>query len=196
MKSTSRKVILASKSPRRKQIMEWADFSFEIITQNTPEDIPENAEPRSVPEYLASLKGKAVAATVDLENSLVIAADTIVLLNEKIYGKPVDRNDAIAILKELSGKTHEVITGVSLHWNREHHSFSETTRVWFDNLTADEINYYIDTFKPYDKAGAYAIQEWIGVTTIKKVDGCFFNVMGLPMNRLYHEMKRLGFVAD
>jgi len=186
--------ILASKSPRRKQILEWAAIPFEIKTEDTPEDFSDDMPVREVPAYLASLKGKAVADKADLNNSIVIAADTIVLLNNKIYGKPVDRSDAIKILQELSGNMHEVITGVSLHWGNQHHVFSEITRVWFSPLTQAEIEFYIDTYAPYDKAGAYAIQEWIGVTTIKKVEGCFFNVMGLPMNRLYHELKRLGLI--
>jgi septum formation protein len=192
--SANLRFILASKSPRRKQILEWAAIPFEIQTEDTPEDFSDDMPVREVPAYLASLKGKAVANSVDLNKAVVIAADTIVLLNEKIYGKPVDRNDAIKILQELSGNMHEVITGVSLHWGNKHHSFSETTRVCFSPLTQTEIEFYVDTYAPYDKAGAYAIQEWIGVTTIKKVEGCFFNVMGLPMNRLYHELKQLKLI--
>lgn len=183
--------ILASQSPRRKQILEWAAIPFTIITKNVAEDYSDDMPVRAVPAYLASIKGKAVASDIDLNEHIVISADTIVLYNNKIYGKPKDREDAIQILQELSGKTHEVITGVSILWNNEQVVFDETTKVHFSPLTQQEIEFYIDTYKPYDKAGAYAIQEWIGVTTILKVEGCFFNVMGLPMNRLYHELKKL-----
>ncbi len=183
--------ILASQSPRRKQILEWAAIPFEIITKDVAEVYSDDMPVRDVPSYLASIKGKAVAEDVDLNKHVIISADTIVLHHNKIYGKPKDREDAIQILQELSGNTHEVITGVSLIWNHEQVVFDETTKVHFSPLTQQEIEFYIDTYKPYDKAGAYAIQEWIGVTTILKVEGCFFNVMGLPMNRLYHEMKRL-----
>jgi len=187
----NRKIILASQSPRRKQILEWAALPFEIIIKNVEEVFPDNLSASDVPEYLATLKANAVAVGIDLDNSIVIAADTIVVLEEVIYGKPKDRQHAIEILQKLSGKKHEVITGVCLLWNDKQFTFSETTHVSFSKLTQQEIEFYIDTYKPYDKAGAYAIQEWIGVTTIQKIDGCFFNVMGLPMNRLYHEMKRL-----
>ena len=186
--------ILASQSPRRKQILEWAAIPFTIVTKDVAEDYSDDMPVREVPAYLASIKGKAVAAETDLNKHVVISADTIVLFNNKIYGKPKDREDAIRILHELSGNTHEVITGVSIIWNNQQVVFDETTRVHFSALTTAEIEFYIDNYKPYDKAGAYAIQEWIGVTTIKKVEGCFFNVMGLPMNRLYHELKRLGLL--
>jgi septum formation protein len=187
----NRKIILASQSPRRKQILEWAALPFEIIIKNVEEVFPDNLSASDVPEYLATLKANAVAIDIDLDNSIVIAADTIVVLEEVIYGKPKDRQHAIEILQKLSAKKHEVITGVCLLWNNKQFTFSETTHVSFSKLTQQEIEFYIDTYKPYDKAGAYAIQEWIGVTTIQKIEGCFFNVMGLPMNRLYHEMKRL-----
>jgi septum formation protein len=183
--------ILASQSPRRKQILEWAAIPFTIVTKDVAEVYSNDMPVREVPAYLASIKGKAVAVETDLNSHVVISADTIVLFNNKIYGKPKDREDAIRILHELSGNTHEVITGVSIIWNNEQVIFDETTRVHFSPLTTAEIEFYVDTYKPYDKAGAYAIQEWIGVTTIQKVEGCFFNVMGLPMNRLYHELKRL-----
>jgi septum formation protein len=189
------KFILASKSPRRKQILEWAAIPFQIITEETAEEYPESMPKRNVPKYLATLKGSVIHNKVkNTESSVVIAADTIVLFNEKIFGKPVNREDAVRILSELSGNMHEVITGVSIHWQNNHFSFSETTRVWFSPITQSEIEFYVDNYKPYDKAGSYAIQEWIGVTTIQKVEGCFFNVMGLPMNRLYHELKKLELI--
>ncbi len=187
----SHQFILASQSPRRKQILEWAAIPFRVITKDVAEDYSDDMPVREVPAYLASIKGKAVAAETDLNSHVVISADTIVLFNNKIYGKPKGREDAIRILHELSGNTHEVITGVSIIWNNQQVVFDETTQVHFSPLTTAEIEFYIDTYKPYDKAGAYAIQEWIGVTTIQKVEGCFFNVMGLPMNKLYHELKRL-----
>lgn len=190
------KIILASKSPRRKQILEWANIPFEIVAQETEEDVPQDMPVSEIPAYLAMKKGQAVANIVDLDSSLVIAADTIVVWQGNIFGKPSHRQEAVDILKKLSGSMHEVLTGVSLHWQKQQTVFTEQTRVWFSPLTDKEIEYYIDKYAPYDKAGAYAIQEWIGVTTICKVEGCFFNVMGLPMNRLYHTMKTHGLLTE
>jgi septum formation protein len=189
------KVVLASKSPRRKQILEWAAIPFDVIAEDVPEDIPPGLPVEQVPEYLASQKSNAISRHVSLHDTLVIAADTVVVLNNIVYSKPAHRSDAIRILHELSGRMHQVITGVSLQWQQKHVTFHEVTKVWFSPLTSQEIEFYVDTYAPYDKAGAYAIQEWIGVTTIQKVEGCFFNVMGLPMNRLYHEMKQLGLMC-
>jgi len=181
--------ILASQSPRRKQLLAWADLQFDIIVSAADEDFPAEMEVQDVPVFIA--KNKAVAVQEKINNELpvhkgkwIIAADTIVVLDHEIIGKPVDREDAIAILKKLSGKTHRVITGVYLINGAESQFFSETTLVHFHPLTDEQIHYYIDHYQPYDKAGAYGIQDWIGVIGIKGIEGDFYNVMGLPVSKL------------
>ena len=181
--------ILASQSPRRKQLLAWADLQFDIIVSAADEDFPLDMEVQDVPVYIA--KNKAVAVQEKINNELpvhkgkwIIAADTIVVLDHEIIGKPVDREDAIAILKKLSGKTHRVITGVYLMNDIDTRFFSETTLVHFHSLTLAQIEYYIDQYQPYDKAGAYGIQDWIGVIGIKGIEGDFYNVMGLPVSKL------------
>ena len=181
--------ILASQSPRRKQLLAWADLQFDIIVSAADEDFPLDMEVQDVPVYIA--KNKALAVQEKIKNELpvhkgkwIIAADTIVVLDHEIIGKPVDREDAIAILQKLSGKTHRVITGVYLMNDTDTRFFSETTLVHFHPLTLAQIAYYIDQYQPYDKAGAYGIQDWIGVIGIKGIEGDFYNVMGLPVSKL------------
>ncbi|MFM6995003.1 MAG: Maf family protein [Sediminibacterium sp.] len=181
--------ILASQSPRRKQLLAWADLQFDIIVSAADEDFPLDMEVQDVPVYIA--KNKALAVQEKINNELpvhkgkwIIAADTIVVLDNEIIGKPIDREDAIAILKKLSGKTHRVITGVYLMNDTDTRFFSETTLVHFHPLTLAQIAYYIDQYQPYDKAGAYGIQDWIGVVGIKGIEGDFYNVMGLPVSKL------------
>jgi len=176
------KVILASQSPRRKQLLEWAEVDFEIIVANTDETYPANLSPEEIAIYIAFEKAKAVQAKAG--DKIIIAADTIVVLNDEIIGKPVDRNDAIKILNKLSGSHHKVITGVVILRNEKEISFADTTDVEFHSLTQSQVEFYVDKYKPYDKAGAYAIQEWIGVVGIKRIDGDFYNVMGLPVSRV------------
>ena len=181
--------ILASQSPRRKQLLEWAEVDFEIIIHPTDESYPPHLTPEAVAVYIAEQKGKAV-----LENAkgkTVIAADTIVVLNNDIIGKPKDRNDAVSILSRLSGNKHYVITGVAILNSETHLSFSDVTEVEFHPLTNDQIHFYVDKYKPYDKAGAYAIQEWIGVVGIKCIHGDFYNVMGLPVSRVVQALNGL-----
>ncbi len=181
--------ILASQSPRRKQLLAWADLQFDIIVSAADEDFPADMEVQDVPVYIA--KNKALAVQEKINNELpvhkgkwIIAADTIVVLDNEIIGKPIDREDAIAILQKLSGKTHRVITGVYLMNDTDTRFFSETTLVHFHPLTLAQIAYYIDQYQPYDKAGAYGIQDWIGVIGIKGIEGDFYNVMGLPVSKL------------
>ena len=181
--------ILASQSPRRKQLLAWADLQFDIIVSAADEDFPADMEVQDVPVYIA--KNKALAVQEKINNELpvhkgkwIIAADTIVVLDNEIIGKPIDREDAIAILQKLSGKTHRVITGVYLMNDTDTRFFSETTLVHFHPLTLAQIEYYIDQYQPYDKAGAYGIQDWIGVIGIKGIEGDFYNVMGLPVSKL------------
>lgn len=177
------KLVLASKSPRRKQLLEWAEIPFEIITQDTPEDYPEDLDATEIPVHIARSKARAVYNWLDKDRT-VLAADTVVVLNGEIIGKPVDREDAIKILAALSGKQHLVITGVVLIKNGSETAFADITKVSFHVLSYEQICFYVDKYKPYDKAGAYAIQEWIGVTGIKSIEGDFYNVMGLPVSRV------------
>jgi len=181
-------VILASKSPRRQELLKHIIPNFEIEVREVEEIFPADLAKAKVPEYLAKLKASVFTNSLK-ENQLIITSDTVVVLNDLIYGKPKDREDAIRILSLLSGNVHEVITGVSLLSAHKKLTFSSTTYVHFKKLTFEEITYYIDNFNPYDKAGAYAIQEWIGMIGIEKIDGCYFNVMGLPLSKLYETLQ-------
>jgi septum formation protein len=181
--------ILASQSPRRKQLLAWADIEFNIIVSAAAEDFPSDMDVQEVPVYIAQKKAIAVQQKIKQEFPIhqgkwIIAADTIVVLENEIIGKPIDRADAIAILQKLSGKTHRVITGVYLVNDTESSYFSETTLVHFHPLTLSQIEYYVDQYQPYDKAGAYGIQDWIGVVGIRGIEGDFYNVMGLPVSKL------------
>src|SRR5438552_1926207 len=184
------KIILASQSPRRKQLLEWAEIEFEIKVSAADETYPEHLPVEEVPVFIARNKAKAVQQKCK-SNSVILAADTIVVLNNEIINKPSDRDHAIKILRSLSGKTHEVITGVVLLHNEREISFADVTQVTFHDLTDEQIIFYVDKYKPYDKAGAYAIQEWIGVAGIKSINGDFYNVMGLPVSRVVKELKAL-----
>ena len=175
--------MLASKSPRRKQLLEWAEIPFDIITEDTDESYPDGLPAGEVPVYIARNKALAIQKKVG-DNRLVLAADTVVVLNGTVIGKPADREDAIRILSALAGKRHEVITGVVLRKGDKEQAFADTTEVWFHELSPEQIAFYVDKYKPYDKAGAYAIQEWIGVVGIKNISGDFYNVMGLPVSRV------------
>lgn len=185
----NKKIILASNSPRRKQIMASAGFKFEVRSMNVPEDHPEGVAAQDIPQFLALKKAKAFLPTLN-DNEIVIGADTIVVLNGKIYEKPANRADAIRMLSKLSGNAHTVYTGVCLISKAKEVSFTDKTIVHFNALEQSEIEYYVDTFQPYDKAGAYACQEWIGAVAIKAFEGDYFNVVGLPINRVYAELKK------
>jgi septum formation protein len=189
--------ILASQSPRRKTLLEWAELPFEVIVSASDENYPDDLPIEQVPEYIAKNKAIAVQNKISQAGVLkaqqcIIAADTIVVLGNKILGKPISREDAIQTLQSLSGKSHKVITGVSLLNNGAQHSFSETTEVVFHTLSQEQIEFYVDKYKPFDKAGAYGIQEWIGVVGIKSIIGDFYNVMGLPVSKLLQTIKQLG----
>lgn len=187
------KIILASQSPRRKQLLEWAEIPFDIVVQPTDESFPETMPVEEVPVYIALHKAKAVQQMLTNEQRqlLTLAADTVVVLDDRIIGKPTSREDAVAILSSLSGNTHRVITGVVLVKEKTVISFADITTVHFHALTQEQIAFYVDKYKPYDKAGAYAIQEWIGVVGIKGVEGDFYNVMGLPVSRVVQELAKL-----
>ncbi|MDB4052116.1 Maf family nucleotide pyrophosphatase [Flavobacteriales bacterium] len=182
-------IILASKSPRRQELLKGLGFEFEIKTKEIEEVFPPALFKEEIPVYLSNLKAKAFKDYIK-EDELVITSDTIVWNENKQLGKPKSRAEAIEMLQSLSGKQHEVITAVTLMTTIKTHSFYEITKVFFKELTLDEIEYYIDNYQPFDKAGSYGIQEWIGFVGIPKIEGDYFNVVGLPLNRLNEELKR------
>ena len=183
-------IILASQSPRRKQLLEWAEVPFTVVIQPTDESYPLGLSFEETAIHIA--RNKALAVQRDHQFTIpVLAADTIVVLEDRVIGKPIDREDAIAILSALSGKIHRVITGVVIVFNEKEVAFADSTEVTFHGLTKDQIIFYVDKYQPYDKAGAYAIQEWIGVVGIQSVSGDFYNVMGLPISRVVQELEKL-----
>lgn len=183
-------IVLASQSPRRKQLLEWAEIPIEVIVQPTAEDYPEQLAVDEVPVYIAKQKAIAVIQSGRVnKDSIVVAADTIVVLANEIIGKPGNREDALKILSQLSAQKHQVITGVVITDGKKEIAFSDKTDVWFHELSQEQISFYVDKYKPYDKAGAYAIQEWIGVIGIKSIVGDFYNVMGLPVSRVVQALK-------
>lgn len=181
--------ILASRSPRREQILRELGLEFDVVIKDYKEDYPANLSGAGIAEYLAHQKALQFKNGIS-DDDIVITADTIVWCSNNVLDKPSDYKEAVDILRIISGKTHDVITGVTFFSNHGEHIFSETTKVTFDNLTDEQINYYIQEFKPFDKAGAYGIQEWIGLVGIISVEGSYFNVMGLPVQKLYTELKR------
>ena len=191
------KIVLASQSPRRKQLLEWAEVPFEVVVQDTLETYPPNMAVEEVPIYIAMQKAIAVREILGkrenkIHPDIILAADTIVVFENRIIGKPTDRQDALAILSLLSGNEHRVITGVVLLNGKSVVSFSDISTVVFHPLTQSQLEFYVDKYKPYDKAGAYAIQEWIGVVGIKSITGDFYNVMGLPVSRVVRELEKMG----
>lgn len=184
-----KKVILGSASPRRKELMQGLGIEFTVDTGNSFEEmVPENLETTLIPEYMA--KGKSDGFHRELsENEILITADTMVLCNGAILGKPKDKEDALRMLGMLQNNKHTVITGVCIRSNHKKRSFSASTEVFFDTLSEEELEYYVETCKPYDKAGAYGVQEWIGYIGINRIEGSYFNVMGLPVQRLYNELR-------
>ena len=184
------KIILASNSPRRKELLKGLDIDFEVrIIPDINESYPLSMNPVEIPGYIARKKSDAYKVSIK-PDELIITADTVVLLDGCILEKPSDREDAIQMLKRLSKHKHQVITGVSMVTTKKRKDFSVTSTVDFAELTEEEIEYYVDKYKPYDKAGAYGIQEWIGYIGVKGIEGSFYNVMGLPIQRLYQELKK------
>lgn len=183
------KIILASKSPRRQQLLKLMDIDFEVQLKDTDEDYPEYLNREQVVMYLALKKASAFENELK-PNELVITADTIVVLEKEVINKPGDRNDAIQILSKLSGKMHEVFTGVCLTTTEKKELFNVRSEVYFKPISRSDIEFYIDTYKPYDKAGAYGIQDWFGLTCIEKINGSFYNVMGLPTKELYDYLQK------
>jgi septum formation protein len=185
----NRKIILASQSPRRKQLLAEAGFDFEVKAMDVEETYPAEMPVHQVPEFLAIKKAEAAATSFSQEEEIIIASDCVVILDNVIYGKPTDYDDAVRILKALSGNIHEVVTGVCIKGKEQTVVFSGVSKVHFKPITEEEIAYYITKYQPYDKAGAYAIQEWIGLCKIEKIEGTYSNIMGLPMDLVYDKLK-------
>lgn len=177
-------IILASGSPRRSQILDAAGFSFTVIKPDAEEVFDDSMDVMDVPLYLAGKK-MDLALTMVQEEAIIITADTVVILDDTIIGKPVDEDDAFRILRSLSGTLHLVVSGVCLYYRGTRYEIDVTTKVYFDHLTDVEIRNYLRTCKPYDKAGAYAIQEWIGMNKITRIEGDYYNVVGFPMSKIY-----------
>ena len=186
------KIILASNSPRRKELLAGLDVQFEVrIIPGIDESYPETLPTMEIAEYIAQKKAKAYRETM-ADDELIITADTIVVLDDKVLGKPKDAEEARCMLHALSGKTHQVVTGVVLTTKELQKHFSVVSNVTFKTLSDNEIDYYVDTYKSMDKAGAYGIQEWIGYVGVTRLEGSYFNVMGLPVQRIYEAMKEFS----
>jgi septum formation protein len=180
-------ILLASKSPRRHQLLHDAGFTFTYIDISAEEDFPETLKKHEVCEYLAAHKASHFDG--DYGDKILVTADTIVCLGDQVINKPLDADDAFVMLKKLSGKMHEVFTGVCLKTQEKQHVFHQRTEVYFYPLTDDEILHYIGTHKPFDKAGAYGVQDWMGYIGVEKINGCFYNVMGFPVAKFYRELQ-------
>jgi len=183
------RIILASRSPRRQQMLREIGLRFDVVIKEFPETYPDGLDGRSIAEYISHQKAVSFSGEL-IEHEIVITADTIVWCNDRVLGKPRDYNDAEFMLREISGTTHEVITGVTLFSTLKEKTFSVSTKVTFDPLTPEEISFYINNYKPYDKAGAYGIQEWIGLVACSAIEGSYFNVVGLPVRTLCKELQR------
>ncbi len=194
MRTTQYKIVLASNSPRRRELLAGLDVDFVVkVLPDVSEAYPENLEVARVPQFIAKEKAEAYKV---VPGELLITADTVVVLGNEVLGKPRDEADAVRMLTELSGRTHQVITGVCLTTEHEQRSFTVTTDVTFRPLTPWEIQYYVTHYRPFDKAGAYGIQEWIGYVGATSIRGSYFNVMGLPVQRINDELTAMGAFGD
>lgn len=183
------RIILGSNSPRRQELLKGIRVDFEVIPIDADEHLPAHIQGIEVAGYLAERKADSYKYIIT-EQDLLITADTIVLYENRILGKPHNKQEATEMLHFLSGKTHQVVTGVCISTINRRHIFHTVTEVKFSNLTEEEIDYYIENYKPYDKAGAYGVQEWIGFIAVEHINGSYFNVMGLPIQKLYQELKK------
>lgn len=184
-------LILASQSPRRSQLLSQAGIPFRVQTVPVEEDYPDDLDVRAVAPYLAQKKAREAAVLLENKDQVLLTADSVVILGDRIYGKPTDREDAIRIIGELAGNRHTVITGVCLKTFDHEEVFHGSSEVYFRPISTEEITYYVDHFQPYDKAGAYAIQEWIGLCKIERIEGTYHNIMGLPVDLVYERLLQL-----
>lgn len=185
------KIILGSASPRRQQLLKELGFSFEVKIYATDESFDSHLQREEIVIQLSQKKAAAFENELKDENNLIITGDTIVWINNHVLNKPSNKKEAIEMLNELSDNSHQVFTGITLSNKNKTISFHEETKVYFKKLSSEEIEYYIDTFHPYDKAGSYGVQEWMGYVGMKRIEGCFFNVMGLPLSKLYTELEKI-----
>jgi septum formation protein len=185
---SDKKLVLASKSPRRQQLLAGLDIHFEVKTKDVPEIYPPALQREEIPRYLSRLKADAFRSEL-ADNEIIITSDTIVYLDGKVIEKPTDSEDAKEMLRKLSGKCHTVITAVTLMSTEHSMTFHDETNVWFKPLSEDEIAYYVNRYSPLDKAGAYGVQEFIGYIGVTRMEGSYFNVMGLPLHRLYEALQ-------
>lgn len=183
--------VLASQSPRRKELLDMLNLSVRVLPNPVKEEYPQELMSEQIPIYLAELKSKAFENKDLGPKDVLITADTVVICEGEVLGKPADRANAINYLKKISDNKHSVITGCCIRLNHQTQSFSVSTDVYFKTLSEWEINYYVDTYNPFDKAGAYGIQEWIGCIGVERIEGSFYNVMGLPLQRLYTEICKM-----
>ncbi len=189
METKKLKIILASASPRRKELLAGLDLDFEVkVIKGVSESYPETLRAEEVPQYISREKAAAYQVA---DNELLLTADTVVIVDNTILGKPHDADDARRMLRLISGRTHQVVTGVTLTTAKAQKTFGVTTDVTFRQLTDDEIDYYITRYRPFDKAGAYGIQEWIGYVGVTSIQGSYYNVMGLPVQRIYQEIMEI-----
>ena len=184
-----KRIILASRSPRRQQLLRQMGLKFDVVIREFDESFPADLPGPEIAEHISAIKAETFGKELS-ENEIVITADTVVWCNNQVLGKPVDTDEAVRMLREISGNTHEVITGVTIISKSKEVTFSDTTRVTFAQMTDEEIRYYAENFRPFDKAGAYGIQEWIGIIGCSRIEGSYFNVVGLPVQRLYEELKK------
>jgi septum formation protein len=187
---SGRRIILASQSPRRQQLLREMGLRFDVVARDFDESWPQELTGFEIAVHIAEKKARSFIGEIS-DNDILITADTIVWCNNKVLGKPVDVTDAISILYEISGNTHEVITGVAILSNSRMVVFHESTRVTFEKMSEDEIRFYAENFSPFDKAGAYGIQEWIGIIGCSRIEGSYFNVVGLPVHKVYAELKNI-----
>ena len=184
------RLLLASQSPRRRELIAGCGLPYELAPKYDCEEwYPAEMAAEEVPVYLSQLKSKVYPGTL-APNDILLTADTVVVLNGEVLGKPRGREDAVGMLHRLSGHRHTVVSGITFRTAERMHSFEARTNVWFRALGDDEIQYYVDTFQPFDKAGSYGIQEWIGYTAIQRIEGSFYNVMGLPIQKVYTELNQ------
>ena len=189
MEKMDKKIILASNSPRRRELLAGLDLDFEVkVIKGIDESYPETMAPDKVAQYIAAKKADAYVPAIH-EDDLVITADTVVIVDNDILGKPHDKSEAKAMLRRISGRSHQVVTGVCLVTKDKRREFSVSTDVTFRSLSESEIDYYVSHYRPFDKAGAYGIQEWIGYVGVTGLNGSYFNVMGLPVQRIYSELQ-------
>ncbi len=188
MKFTDKKIYLGSKSPRRKELMSGMGIDFSLRTKDTDESFPSSLSPADIPLFIAQKKTQALIEDIS-EEEIIVCADTVVVIDDNILGKPFDHKEAVSMLSQLSGKTHLVITGVVIASKDKKVEFSVTTKVTFKFLTQEEIEYYVTNYQPFDKAGAYGIQEWIGYVGVTSIEGSYFNVVGLPTVEVFKALQ-------